>query len=119
MKLKLIVLLATALFSSIVICAQLNPGGFNYTKQHELKTIPPITRLRISDAELIASSGLFILGTILPYIDKNNSRQGAEITCFVFSITLFVEGKRMRNNVRNKSKVRYLARKRAIPASKF
>lgn len=119
MNIKSLIILISIILSSYAMSAQLeNPIGFNYTKQNELRMMRPITRLRISDAELIASGSLFALGLMLPYLDKNNSRQGAEIACFAFGLTLFFEGKRMRGNVKNKPHVRYHAR-RKIPASKF
>ena len=121
MKIKLITLLAAAAFLSLAMSAQYEKpglGGFKYTNEWERSVAPPIKRLRASDAELIASGSLFILGVVLPHIDKNNNRQGAEIACFTFSVFLFIEGSRMRNNVKDKKKVRYYAR-RKIPAAKY
>jgi hypothetical protein len=121
MKIKLITLLTATMFLTLAMSAQYENrklGGFNYTADWERRVASPITRLRASDAELAASAGLFALGIILPRIDKSNQRQGAEIACFTFSLTLFVEGLRMRSNIKDKRNVRYWSRKK-IPAAKY
>ena len=121
MKIKVLFLTLVLNCFTLAMAAQYEKpglGGFKYTNSWESSVSKPITRLRFSDAELIASGSLFLLGVVLPHIDKNNNRQGAEIACFTFSVILFTEGLRMRNNVKNKKKVRYYAR-RKIPASKY
>jgi hypothetical protein len=121
MKTKTIILILMLSCCGLAMTAQYERpglGGFKYTNSWERSVSKPITRLRFSDAELIASGSLFLLGVVLPHIDKNNTRQGAEIACFTFSVVLFTEGLRMRNNVKDKKRIRYNAR-RKIPASKY
>lgn len=74
-------------------------------------TLSPSQRLRISDIELGSSLVLFSGVVILPRTVDDRERQGAEIACFVFGLTLFVDGTRMRRSVADKRRVRYFARK--------
>ena len=87
--------------------AQLNHGPSEWNETG----LTPIQRLRISDVELGSSLILFSGVAILPRTIADSERQGVEIACFVFGLTLFVDGTKMRRSVKDKRRVRYIARK--------
>lgn len=102
---------AALVLLTILLCFQTQAQHNSGPREWNETSLSPIKRLRISDVELGSSLVLFNGVVILPRTVADRDRQGAEIACFTFGLTLFIEGTRMRRSVKDKRRVRYFARR--------